>query len=689
MSQSGSSLPGKAYYMTTKKGKKKMLKEMKGAAKTKVKIAGFIEKAERLRLSEENLSGGSEEELEARDEMEIGNEQEASITMDDTSHFSIDVEDDEDEVAAPRPHMRTFSHGILYRKLDCNSILVSIMPPQELYFTGKALIRVVKGVVDVHGFKIQEADGIKYAAFSAKGHSSLQCIKALARNSTGASTVNDSASASHPNICPEELETAEGALIIMEGFENEWCEGMRHIYPDCVNFIGPSITGMGPGKTPQLKTLMDKVGFQFIKKTSQKYRFIEYPPYWEQVFNDLVDKFECSTGIICPFGGKGVGKSTFVRWLTNRFLSRQDTDRVLFLDLDPGQTEFTPPGMLSVHVCSEPILGPNFTHLKEPSRAIFLGGVNVADFPISYIKGVAELFEYCVNSEELQGIPWIINTMGFSQGLGVHLACEIVKIIRPTAVIQLTINNHQRSFPFNLNRQNVSKYRTFLSDSLPPKYRQELHDYHFLTVNSACNHNEASNKSSWGTTPKISRELVMVSYFAEKIGSADGFDIRSVLPLSVPLDCVAIGTMNSNLRYDEILSSMNGTLVAFCQIAESLLESVDGADKKYIAKAGNYTNNCLGYGIVRAIDKQSDTLYVITSLQETDILLKVNVLLAAGNVGLPVHFYISPGAGSSKQTQELPYVMDRNKENSTLHAAAKKFFVPKRVTHTVLKNCLL
>lgn len=77
---------------------------------------------------------------------------------------------------------------------------------------------------------------------------------------------------------------------------------------------------------------------------------------------------ECSSGKICPFGGKGVGKSTFVKWLANRFLSAEPKTEVLFIDLDPGQTEFTPPGMLSAKVISEPILGPNFCHLKDPDR---------------------------------------------------------------------------------------------------------------------------------------------------------------------------------------------------------------------------------------------------------------------------------------------------------------------------------
>ena len=44
-------------------------------------------------------------------------------------------------------------------------------------------------------------------------------------------------------------------------------------------------------------------------------------------------------------GGKGVGKSTFLRWFTNKLLS---SGPVLFLDLDPGQAELGLPGYLSM-----------------------------------------------------------------------------------------------------------------------------------------------------------------------------------------------------------------------------------------------------------------------------------------------------------------------------------------------------
>lgn len=72
--------------------------------------------------------------------------------------------------------------------------------------------------------------------------------------------------------------------------------------------------------------------------------------------------------VVC--GGKGVGKSTFLRVLTNCILSRQMTEGrgVLILDFDPGQAEFTPPGCLAVVLVKAPLLGPGYTQQQRPER---------------------------------------------------------------------------------------------------------------------------------------------------------------------------------------------------------------------------------------------------------------------------------------------------------------------------------
>ncbi|PNH00067.1 3-hydroxyacyl-CoA dehydratase PASTICCINO 2, partial [Tetrabaena socialis] len=65
----------------------------------------------------------------------------------------------------------------------------------------------------------------------------------------------------------------------------------------------------------------------------------------------------CSTAasgaplVLAVLGAKGMGKSCLARLTANRLLDGQPpTAAVAFLDTDVGQPEFTPPGMLSLHL---------------------------------------------------------------------------------------------------------------------------------------------------------------------------------------------------------------------------------------------------------------------------------------------------------------------------------------------------
>ncbi|GBN09442.1 hypothetical protein AVEN_274620-1 [Araneus ventricosus] len=54
-------------------------------------------------------------------------------------------------------------------------------------------------------------------------------------------------------------------------------------------------------------------------------------------------------------GEKNMGKSTLIRYLMNSCLN--NVDEVYFLDTDPGQTEYTPPGVVSIFRVTKPLLG--------------------------------------------------------------------------------------------------------------------------------------------------------------------------------------------------------------------------------------------------------------------------------------------------------------------------------------------
>jgi len=110
------------------------------------------------------------------------------------------------------------------------------------------------------------------------------------------------------------------------------------------------------------------------------------------------------------------------RYIANRLI--QLHGQILWIDLDPGQAEFTLPGCLSCTIVKEPLLGPNFTHLANENLVIniYLGNFNVADVAQRYIKCVEYILqEINKRNPSLLQIPWIVNTMGFNRGLGINL----------------------------------------------------------------------------------------------------------------------------------------------------------------------------------------------------------------------------------------------------------------------------
>lgn len=103
------------------------------------------------------------------------------------------------------------------------------------------------------------------------------------------------------------------------------------------------------------------------------------PPDWEQALIKVVSAAEASIcsehgpsppPTIVLAGPKGAGKSSLARLLVNRLLNNHPV--VAYLDTDCGQPELTPPGMMSVTLLTQPLLGPPSTHLRPASYAHYM-----------------------------------------------------------------------------------------------------------------------------------------------------------------------------------------------------------------------------------------------------------------------------------------------------------------------------
>lgn len=96
-------------------------------------------------------------------------------------------------------------------------------------------------------------------------------------------------------------------------------------------------------------------GFYSVQDSSSG--CLSFPQVWEDCLNNLRKDVD----IMCVMGARNTGKSTFARYALNSLLSTYQ--KVAFLECDPGQSEFTPPGMVSLNIVSKPCIGTDFLEI--------------------------------------------------------------------------------------------------------------------------------------------------------------------------------------------------------------------------------------------------------------------------------------------------------------------------------------
>ena len=84
----------------------------------------------------------------------------------------------------------------------------------------------------------------------------------------------------------------------------------------------------------------------------------------------------------------------------------------------------------------------------------YFGEVNVSNMPRSYNGCVRRILGYCEEKPELNSIPWLINTMGFTSGLGAKVSSRYYA--------SLTFLGYLFTIPFLMLVQIV--YKHFVDD---------------------------------------------------------------------------------------------------------------------------------------------------------------------------------------------------------------------------------
>ncbi|CAK9312030.1 unnamed protein product [Citrullus colocynthis] len=335
------------------------------------------------------------------------------------------------------------------------------------------------------------------------------------------------------------------------------------------------------------------------------------PEEWSEAAESIV--FDSPTSpppVVLICGAKNCGKSTFSRHLLNVFLQRHK--KVVYLDSDVGQPEFTPPGFLSLTVVDR--LTPDLSTpcLKTPERCFFFGDISSKRDPTAYLSYASTLYDYYrkeYNSfnktEEFVKIelPLIVNTPGWVKGIGYEVLVDMLKYITPSYVVKINISAESKNLPAG---------EFWLEEE------EDFGTTNLIEIRSA--RQDAFNRSILvQKDASLMRDLRIMAYFRQCFSRDCNITtikelanaLASHPPYQVPISSIKIRHLHCQVPSNQIFYSLNATIVglAIC------------------SKNSENPPWSVGLGIVRGIDTVKGLLYVITpiphgSLEKVDLLLQ-------------------------------------------------------------------
>ena len=180
-------------------------------------------------------------------------------------------------------------------------------------------------------------------------------------------------------------------------------------------------------------------------------RLLEPPSDWQTIVSKMIAEKEKRPVAVMVCGPKGAGKSSFCRIISNSLLSigqvtQERVDKVAFIDLDPGQPEFSSPGELSLVTLQSCILGPPFTHPtvsgeNKVIRAHHFGYLSPKEDLDHYYRCALDLYNHYQRLARSHGpCPLIVNCSGWVQGSGFELLANLIRNLSLTDVIYMSMS---------------------------------------------------------------------------------------------------------------------------------------------------------------------------------------------------------------------------------------------------------
>ncbi|XP_003490116.2 polynucleotide 5'-hydroxyl-kinase NOL9 [Bombus impatiens] len=541
-----------------------------------------------------------------------------------------------------------------------NKVVAVMSKNTRFCFTGKLIAQVVYGAIEAYGCVITTQNS-PIEIYSPRGYSnvSIETSEKFSQNLESNIWVSLSTEGIDQNkenkLIADIKELQPGmAVVLLSNLDNKLTRFLHVFYP--FNLF-PKIKNVSyhSWTDPKRAERMLQSNL-YIDNYACKEIIID-----QRIMQEVTDKMlkrcrenEWSCTLIA--GGKGVGKSTTMRCLINTLLPV--SKMVVLVDVDPGQAECTPAGCISYSLIEQPLLGPNFTHLKTPAFQLYIGDVDVSRCITRYIESIKMLINKLLSCPVLSRLPIIVNTMGFSHGIGWDIILFTIKSIRPSFVVQIMSENPKNNYINYLSKEVINQQQlSWSSWSWNVIDGSQPCDYELFVIHSNAERKGAPGYDNWNMEPYQKRELVMISYLSEIVqnswNSEGRYDplslsINEAVPYVTSFASLYISIPRASVPPSHALNVVNGNIVALCGIDMNNNEWQEGesmAGPRILNRAPLCA--CYGFGIIRGIDMERREIFINTPLP-ISIMRYVNCLM--GCIPVPTTLL------QNNQHKNVPYI---------------------------------
>lgn len=360
---------------------------------------------------------------------------------------------------------------------------------------------------------------------------------------------------------------------------------------------------------------------------------------WSATVKALSQRGRGLQALIC--GPKATGKSTFSRYLLNHLLSPApqiegeygDLDGVAFLDLDPGQPEFSPMGEIYLAHLREPCFGPPFSHptlenARQGSivRAHHIGATSPKEDPDHYAMAVMNLMErYRTLRATFPRCPLIINFPGWIFGQGLEVAQWLIRSLGLSDVVYMSEKGPPEVVePLGLAAGEArvswttlpSQPVDFVSRSSAQLRSMQMQSYFHISQPEGCQH------PMWSESPLIYNKPILVSYAGPQQGI---------------LGVMVLGNQHDPSLLRDILDGSIVSIVAVEDLTAVVGPPSDGTGESGMDRAGSTEDDTSV-----AMDEDPESTRIESSSHRLKTLLNQSVTRSPRE-NLP---YLFVGAGS-------------------------------------------